>query len=209
MAGDWLTIAVVAERGKVKYSQAPVGLGRDDKIGQDDDHDETVVDELDIPLDGPATKNAQGGPRPQRAKEEPRRTSGKKYVNMKLVDFGCRTARGSATGGQAVIRGDASLSLLLFESDGFDVITRENGKKEKVYRGGSRGAFEKMSMLREGAVVALLNPKILKPFQVHPASLTERRTRTNRPAYHSALATPRIRPTTSSRSRPSPPSPSR
>ena len=164
VAGDWLTIAVVAERGKVKYSQAPVGLGRDDKaMGNDDAHDETAVDKLDIPLDNPSS--AKGPPqRPPRAKkEEAPRPSGKKYVNMKLIDFGCR---GSASGGQTVIRGDAALSLLLFEADGFDVITRENGRKEKVYRGGSRGAFEKMSMLREGAVVALLNPKILKPFQV-------------------------------------------
>lgn len=164
VAGDWLTIAVVAERGKVKCSQAPVGLGRDDKL---DEQDETTVEKLDIPLDGASAKDARGQAWPKRAKkEEPPRPSGKKYVNMKLVDFGCRSARASATGGKAVIRGDASLSLLLFESDGYDVITREGGKKEKVYRGGSKGAFEKMSMLREGAVVALLNPKILKPFQV-------------------------------------------
>lgn len=160
----------MAERGKVKYSQAPVGLGRDDKM---DDQDETVAEKLDIPLDGESAKDARGPPRPKRVKkEEPPRPSGKKYVNMKLVDFGCRTARGSATGGQAVIRGDASLSLLLFESDGYDVVTREDGKKDKIYRGGSRGAFEKMSMLREGAVVALLNPKILKPFQVRHIART-------------------------------------
>ena len=30
----------------------------------------------------------------------------------------------------------------------------------------SRGAFEHMAKLREGAVIALLTPKILKPFQV-------------------------------------------
>ncbi|TFY67206.1 hypothetical protein EVJ58_g1772 [Rhodofomes roseus] len=166
--GDWLTIAVVAERGKVKQSQAPVGIGRDDKMGADDDEDETTVDQLDVPLDATApAKGTQGHPRPKRVrKDEPPRPSGKKYVNMKLVDFGCRTTPGSsATGGQTVIRGDASLSLLLFESDGHDVVIKENGKKEKIYRGGSRGAFEKMSMLKEGAVVALLNPKVLKPFQ--------------------------------------------
>ncbi|KAH9923896.1 uncharacterized protein B0H18DRAFT_1120236 [Fomitopsis serialis] len=164
VSGDWLTIAVVAERGKVKCSQAPVGIGRDDKMGADEE-DEDTVDQLDISTEAPVP--AKGPPRPKRKrKDEPPRPSGKKYVNMKLVDFGCRTARdSSATGGQTVIRGDASLSLLLFESDGYDVVTKENGKKEKIYRGGSKGAFEKMSMLKEGAVVAFLNPRILKPFQ--------------------------------------------
>ncbi|KZT71219.1 hypothetical protein DAEQUDRAFT_707592 [Daedalea quercina L-15889] len=168
VSGDWLTIAVVAERGKIKHSQAPVGLGRDDKMGVDDDHDESTVDQLDVPLDAQGKlKVPHDQLRPKRTrKDEPPRPSGKKYVNMKLVDFGCRTARGSSTtGGQTVIRGDASLSLLLFESDGYDMVTKESGKKEKIYRGGSRGAFEKMSILKEGAVVALLNPRILKPFQ--------------------------------------------
>jgi minichromosome maintenance protein 10 len=54
----------------------------------------------------------------------------------------------------------------LFESDGYDKVTREGGRLEKVYKGGSRGAFEAMSKLKEGDVVALLNPRILKPFQV-------------------------------------------
>jgi hypothetical protein len=39
-----------------------------------------------------------------------------------------------------------------------------------VYKGGSRGAFEAMSKLKEGDVVALLNPKVLKPFQVGAAA---------------------------------------
>ncbi|KAG5221149.1 DNA replication licensing factor mcm [Salix suchowensis] len=36
---------------------------------------------------------------------------------------------------------------------------------EKVHRGGSGGAFEALSKVKEGDVVALLNPRILKPFQ--------------------------------------------
>ncbi|OSD07685.1 hypothetical protein PYCCODRAFT_1401648 [Trametes coccinea BRFM310] len=162
VCGDWLTIAVVAERGKMKYTHPPVGVTRDDKPLQDD---EDRMDELPS-LDNPN----QAGPssRPlfrKKAKEELPKPTGKKYVNMKLVDFGCRSHGSSADGGKAKIRGDAYLSLLLFESDTCDIVTKENGKKEKIYRGGSRGAFERMSKLREGAVVALLNPKILKPFQ--------------------------------------------
>ncbi|KAI9068995.1 hypothetical protein FKP32DRAFT_1560581 [Trametes sanguinea] len=163
VCGDWLTIAVVAERGKMKYTHAPVGVTRDDKPVQDD---EDRMDELPS-LDGPNQAGPSSRPPPfrRKAKEEPPKPTGKKYVNMKLIDFGCRSHGSSADGGKAKIRGDAFLSLLLFESDTCDIVTKENGKKEKIYRGGSRGAFERMSKLREGAVVALLNPKILKPFQ--------------------------------------------
>ncbi|KAK0475086.1 hypothetical protein IW261DRAFT_1646941 [Armillaria novae-zelandiae] len=140
--GDWVTIAVVAERGPIKFSKAPVTIDADDE--------------------GRKTEARGKG----KQKEQPTKPSGKKYVNMKLVDFGSRSrSASSATGGKAVIRGDAFLSLLLFESDGFDVETRENGSKGKIYKGGSRGAFESMSKLKEGDVIALMNPKILKPFQ--------------------------------------------
>lgn len=168
VCGDWLTIAVVAERGKIKYTQAPVGVSREDKLQQE--ADEERMDELPS-LDDSAQQNLKP-PRPhpfqkrQKPQEEGSKPSGKKYVNIKLIDFGCRSRGSSADGGKAKIRGDAFLSLLLFESDSFDVVTKEDGTKQKIYRGGSRGAFERMSKLREGAVVALLNPKILKPFQV-------------------------------------------
>ncbi|RPD65157.1 hypothetical protein L227DRAFT_590680 [Lentinus tigrinus ALCF2SS1-6] len=162
VCGDWLTIAVVAERGQMKFTRAPVGVSRDDGAQRDDDR----MDELP-PLDGPP--QAQAGPSRPFQRKKPQddgpKHVGKKYVNMKLIDFGCRSRGSSADGGKAKIRGDAYLSLLLFESDSFDVLTKDDGTKEKVYRGGSRGAFERMSKLREGAVVALLNPKILKPFQ--------------------------------------------
>ncbi|EIW55973.1 uncharacterized protein TRAVEDRAFT_39067 [Trametes versicolor FP-101664 SS1] len=163
VSGDWLTIAVIAERGPMKYTQAPVGVTRDDKLLNEG---EDQMDALPS-LDGAAQSGPSARPPPfrKKPKEEAPKASGKKYVNLKLIDFGCRSHGGSADSGKAKIRGDAFLSLLLFESDTCDVVMKEGGKKEKVYRGGSRGAFERMSKLREGAVVAFLNPKILKPFQ--------------------------------------------
>lgn len=144
MGGDWVTIAVVAERGPIKFSKAPVGIGREDE---------------DSKGKYPAGKDKK------KPDEDAGKPQGRKYVNLKLIDFGCRT-QSSNTGGQAKIRGDAFLTLLLFESDGFDTVTERGATKgQKIYRGGSRGAFESMSKLKEGAVVALLNPKILKPFQ--------------------------------------------
>ncbi|KAJ7780353.1 hypothetical protein B0H14DRAFT_3586346 [Mycena olivaceomarginata] len=122
VAGDWITIAVVAERGPYKYSKAPVEI---------------------IPDEDDRKGKAKAPPKP----------SGKKFINIKLVDFGAPArSASSATGGKAVIRGDAMLP-------------QEEGQPKKVYRGGSRGAFEQMCDLKEGDVVALLNPRILKPFQ--------------------------------------------
>lgn len=172
VSGDWLTIAVVAERGKVKYSQAPVGIGRDDGIQEE--HKEDNVENLILDASSTSHRPSHSHPYPHNKKfpkkDEPPKTSGKRYVNMKLIDFGCRSDKSSANGGQATIRGDAFLSLLLFESDGFDTVERENGRKERMYKGGSRGAYERLSKLKEGAVVALLNPKILKPYTVRPLS---------------------------------------
>ena len=139
MPGDWITIAVVAERGPIKFTRAPVTIEAEDGDN----------------------KNKKGSKKYGVNEEK----KGKKYVNLKLIDFGARSS--STTGGTSVIRGDAFLTLLLFESDGFDLIPRGDGMKpEKLYKGGSRGAFEHLTKVKEGDVIALLNPKILKPFQV-------------------------------------------
>jgi minichromosome maintenance protein 10 len=75
---------------------------------------------------------------------------------MTLIYFG-------AGGSGCAARGDAVLSLLLFEPDSYDIVSKGDGLLlEKIYKGGSRGAFETMAKLREGSVVALLNPRILK-----------------------------------------------
>ncbi|KAK6993111.1 hypothetical protein R3P38DRAFT_2656435 [Favolaschia claudopus] len=121
VAGDWITIAVVAERGPFKYTKAPVPIAPDDE----------------------EQTGSKG-----KGKETPK-PSGKKFINLKLVDFGARTAS-SATGGKAVVRGDAMLSLLLFESDGFETVPQDEGRPKKVYSGGSRGAFEEMGDVKEG-----------------------------------------------------------
>jgi len=148
--GDWITIAVVAERGPIKYTQAPVGIGPDEDLRKKKGKEKEKEKETE-----------------KSTEEEPgKRHGGKKFINFKLVDFGSRSSS-SATGGKSVIRGDAMLSLLLFESDGLDVITsEEGGKPRKLYKGGSRGAFEAMSKVQEGHVIALLNPRVLKPYQV-------------------------------------------
>jgi minichromosome maintenance protein 10 len=156
VAGDWVTIAVVAERGPIKFTRSTIETGRDgDDNGLEQNESSAPTGKDKRAKDPKTSKKGKGDPSPT-----------KKYVNVKLIDFGARSqSSSSATGGKAVIRGDAFLTLLLFESDTIETVTKEDGKVEKLYKGGSRGAFEAMSKLKEGDVIALLNPKILKPFQ--------------------------------------------
>ncbi|KAF8439801.1 hypothetical protein L210DRAFT_3540371 [Boletus edulis BED1] len=153
--GDWVTIAVVAERGVIKHTRAPVDITPGDDGRASDD--ETGASKSGY-KSGARNKPDKNGPKGQT------KPHCRKYVSMKLVDFGARS-RSSASAGKSTIRGDAFLTLLLFESDGFDKVTGEDGSVKKLYQGGSKGAFEAMSKLKEGDVVALLNPKVLKPLQ--------------------------------------------
>lgn len=155
--GDWITIAVVAERGPIKYTNPPVGIGKEEEAEDDGEPSVTKGKEK-----WTKKKQPSNAPNPRR-----------RYVNVKLIDFGSRSS--SSTGTKAHIRGDAFLTLLLFEAEAFDLVTEEYGEKlaqpRKVYRGGSGGAFEVMSRLKEGDVIALLNPRIMKPFTVCECSL--------------------------------------
>lgn len=96
--------------------------------------------------EGEVVKKGKGK---EKEEQGPRR---KKYMSIKLVDFGTRKE------GKEV-RGDALLTMLLFEADR----VTDGGK---TYRGGSGGAFEACMKLHEGAVIAILNPKIMKPYKV-------------------------------------------
>ncbi|KAF8705195.1 Primase zinc finger, partial [Rhizoctonia solani] len=145
--GDWVTIAVVAERGQVQVSKrgnrgAPQGKrGDNSAVGQNAGEDED---------------------------EDSRPSSReKKYMRLLLVDFGHRASEEKPAPKEQT-KGDALLNMLLFEADSAKTedgqATRSNGRGV-TYKGGSGGAFEACAKLREGAVLAILNPRILKPFQ--------------------------------------------
>lgn len=147
--GDWVTIAVVAERGQIMSSKSQAKHDEDDSLMEEGD--------------GPKRPN-------NRPKKPPGAREGKKYTKLTLVDFGHQSKSGYAAG-------DAMLELLLFEADTVLPPTLDaNGKKlgSPIYRGGSGGAFEEMlPSLSEKAVVAILNPRVLRPYQVgvlfHPS----------------------------------------
>ncbi|OCB86034.1 hypothetical protein A7U60_g6932 [Sanghuangporus baumii] len=158
--GDWVTIAVVAERGDVKLTSGPGNLAYNKRQNE--------ANEDDLGKD-----NSRKSKRKKDADEEDEDTArkgAKKYVHLRLVDLGhrSRTWGSSSDSFRGSLRGDAQLSLLLFESDYYDKLIDKNGNKEKIrkiWRGGSGGAFEEcFPGLREGTVIALLNPKVLKPF---------------------------------------------
>ncbi|KAJ4480933.1 hypothetical protein J3R30DRAFT_3462472 [Lentinula aciculospora] len=173
--GDWITIAVVAERGPIKYTNPPVGIAKEEE-----------ADEEGKPSADQGRDKDKGNRKNKKSTSKsdhpnPRR----RYVNVKLIDFGSRTSSSNTTKGH--IRGDAFLTLLLFEAEAIDLLTQEYGQKlarpKKVYRGGSGGAFEAMAKLKEGDVIALLNPRIMKPF-------TNSSTSTPHPVHNILAVTP-------------------
>ncbi|CAE6412801.1 unnamed protein product [Rhizoctonia solani] len=145
--GDWVTIAVIAERGQVQVSKRGGPQGKKDNRSTSELGGQNVNEDED--------EDSRPAPRQ------------KKYMRLLLVDFGHRASEGQPTPNEQT-KGDALLNMLLFEADSGKTedgqATRSKGRGV-TYKGGSGGAFEACAKLREGAVLAILNPRILKPFQ--------------------------------------------
>ncbi|KAF8602193.1 hypothetical protein BDV93DRAFT_509439 [Ceratobasidium sp. AG-I] len=160
--GDWVTIAVVAERGQVQVSRRG-GRGKDNKGkgkwgANSNSKDGDKASE--------AAANKEDGDEGDEEDDRPAPRD-KKYMRLLLVDFGHRASE-AKTDPKEQTKGDALLNMLLFEADTVKTVDGENGKgkrKNVVYKGGSGGAFEECAKLREGAILAILNPRVLKPFQ--------------------------------------------
>ncbi|ORX36122.1 hypothetical protein BD324DRAFT_652025 [Kockovaella imperatae] len=151
--GDWVTIAIVAERSQVRVSGAKEGPGSD----SDDDAKQGDKEKSRVQKDKSKWQKRRG----------PR-----KYVNLKLVSLPSRAASIGKSVGQM---GDALLQLLLFESDS-KVHDKDDGESQFRYQGGSGGAYEKWCNLTEGTVIAVLNPRVLRPLRSgtqapHPLTL--------------------------------------
>lgn len=161
--GDWVTIAVVTERGQVQVSRRG-GKGKDNK-GKKKWGAGSNSKDGDKASDNNANKEEGGDEEDEDAMPTPR---DKKYMRLLLVDFGHRATDGKADSKDQV-KGDALLNMLLFEADTVRTVDGGNGRgkgKDVIYKGGSGGAFEECAKLREGAILAILNPRVLKPFQV-------------------------------------------
>ncbi|KAJ9478792.1 zf-primase domain-containing protein [Pseudozyma hubeiensis] len=101
----------------------------------------------------------------------------RKFVILKLVDLGVNSTQGDGSGSAG--RGDNYLSLIAYESDQVDtsIVPRNNNVRSEVaetlsaasagtkkWINGSRGAFEMLYKQAEGTLVAIMNPKVLRPW---------------------------------------------
>ncbi|KAF8310788.1 hypothetical protein DL93DRAFT_2084167 [Clavulina sp. PMI_390] len=162
VAGDWITIAVIAERGAILVSR-----GAKQESDHESEEEQSTANAIKSSEDAskPPPRNGRGafGKKNQQSKGAEKKPKGKKYITLRLVDFGRRSTDPHT--GKITIGGDALLNMILFEADSFETIQKSQGGTERLYRGGSGGAFEASSRWRAGTVIAIMNPKILKPFQ--------------------------------------------
>lgn len=155
--GDWVVIAVVAERGEVKVG------GTKEDVGSDEEND---TGRAALPKQVKGQKDDKVDEKTKEKDKWKKRRGPRKYINLKLCALPPRSKSTSTTSGPS---GDAMLQLLLFEADS---VVRENkdgdGELERSYRGGSGGAYEKWCNLGVGSVIAVLNPRVLRPLRVSP-----------------------------------------
>lgn len=154
--GEWVTIAVVAERGEVRMS------GYKDASDSESDGEGSGTSKHK-----PVTGQAGAGPAkpgaPSKRAQPPKKRRAKKYINIRLAALPSRAVSGPGSGAG----GDAMLQLLLFEAD--HVVRSEpdeQGKVKQTYKGGSGGAYERWCNLNPGDVIGLVNPKVLRPLKV-------------------------------------------
>lgn len=174
VVGDWIIIGVLAEKSDIKVTNQrarPVQDGTEEDLGGG----EGTVDGPDDEVDSRPGPKAAKAPK---APKQPGNQSARRYVTFKLLDLGRRGAGG----------GDGILQVHLFESDSHstnmpsssvtskatrlksnakvDIPTTQDTETEVQYRGGSGGAYERFWKENDGAVVAILNPRIMRPHSV-------------------------------------------
>ncbi|WVR04258.1 hypothetical protein IAU60_001258 [Kwoniella sp. DSM 27419] len=171
--GDWITIAVVAQRGEVRVSGTKTSRAdsedEDDEVEEDEEVKEHTKQSLaeaskvqTTPKDGQSklTRKTKG-----KSKGSDRQRVPRKYINFTL----CSLPPRNRSSGKTETSGDALLHLLLFEADAIvSEPAGEDGEPRKSYRGGSGGAYEKWCNLTEGSVVAILNPRVWRNVRAGP-----------------------------------------
>jgi minichromosome maintenance protein 10 len=194
---DWVTMAVVAERGEVKVSGTRDTGGEDDE----DDDDVEVGEQDESAVAGSSSGNVGPGKpaatekkrqpwdkRPDKQKDnqaKANRRGPRKYINLKLCSLPSRSSSSSSS--SSTTGGDALLQLLLFQADHAirKEVVNEDGEKvdHTVYKGGSGGAYEKWCNLNVGSVIAILNPRVLRPLRVSHHASHHALTSLHRPCY--------------------------
>ena len=153
--GDWVTIAVVAEQlGPVRTTKGGPAMGKEG----DSSGDEGVKSAA------PKQQQQTGKKRWQPPLAQ------KKFITYRLVALPPRSS------GKPATNGDATVNLILFEADSVVNVKGGKGEGKKVYKGGSGGAFEQFWNIKVGTVLAILNPRVLRPLKVRPPPFSSRTT---------------------------------
>lgn len=149
VVGDFIIIGVLAEKGETSFINANALKkdikDEDSKKKKKWDHVRGVEEDKDDDVDEEPDEMFKTQTNSQKKR---------RFIRFSLVDLSTPTSSATGTG---------ILTLLLFESESSDIVTEADGvKKRGNYRGGSGGAYEKWWKESEGAVVAVLNPRVLK-----------------------------------------------
>ena len=156
--GDFIVIGVLAQKDETRFVRADAlnteakeavkvkkwgnVLGIDGKRRNGGRGEEEEEEELD-------TKKEPNEMFARQTKKQKQR----RYIKFTVVDLSTVSAAASGTG---------AVTLMLFEADSADLVEDAEGKKKSTYRGGSGGAYEKWWKESVGAVVAILNPRVMK-----------------------------------------------
>lgn len=157
LVGDFIVIAVLAQKGPPRFIKNPnVGsaAAKDEKKNKwakvnglegvgDDDEDALKEEEGEDP------EVEDGGSTFKRRKTK----KNLRYIQCTLVDLSTIQAAAAGTG---------TLKLMLFEANEKTTMIEEDGYEVPRYKGGSGGAYEKFWKETEGAVVAILNPRVMR-----------------------------------------------
>lgn len=150
------------EKSPIRMSQSPSDL-----IEEEEDEEESDDDEANSDSSQQQTQNKKRK-RGKQTNSRPR-----KFISFKFIDLGhgsysstSNSITSNVSSGRNSLRGDSVLNLIMFEASRSSRGTSDNlgnrgGISETVYTGGSGGAFEKWAKETEGAVVAIVNPRIL------------------------------------------------
>ena len=158
LVGDFIVIGVLAQKDETRFIRADAlntevkeiakakkwgnVLGIDGKPRSGGRGEEEGEEEID-------TKKEPDEMFARQTKKQKQR----RYIKFTVVDLSTTSAAASGTG---------AVTLMLFESDTADMVEDSEGKKKATYRGGSGGAYEKWWKESVGAVVAILNPRVMK-----------------------------------------------
>jgi minichromosome maintenance protein 10 len=145
LVGDFIVIAVLAWKDEPRFRN-PNALKADVKEVKPRKRWGGVHDE-DEPEEDEEGKDEIYAKQTKRQKTS-------RYIRLTLVDLSTTQAAASGTG---------ILHMMLFEADEVIETVEEDGYTTRRYKGGSGGAYEKYWKETEGVVVAILNPRVLKP----------------------------------------------